>query len=78
MRVVGTLQKHPKIGTTVFFMNEKYIVKFEAGNMEQTFKFSTDIAPDLAAVDLLLTEDFISKVFHRFNDMYLSVPVWEK
>ena len=74
MRVIGNLNKHPKISTTVFQMNDKYIVKFEAGNMEQTFKFhSSDIIGGIERIDEMLTENFISQVIARFNEMYLSL-----
>lgn len=72
MRVVGTLNKHPKIATTIFHMNDKYVIKFEAGNMEQTFKLSQMEINGLESIDILLTEDFIKKVVERFNDMFLA------
>jgi hypothetical protein len=72
MRVLGTLNKHPKIATTIFQMNDKYIIRFEAGNMEQIFKILQSEVKGLEAIDLLLTEGFIKKVIERFNEMFLS------
>jgi hypothetical protein len=72
MRVVATLNKHPKISTTIFQMNDKYIIKFEAGNMEQTFKIGQTEVNGIESLDKMLTEDFIKKVIERFNDMFVA------
>jgi hypothetical protein len=72
MRVVGTLNKHPKITTTIFQMNDKYIIKFEAGNMEQVFKVGQTEVSGMETIDKMLTETFITKVIERFNEMFLS------
>lgn len=72
MRVLGTLNKHPKIATTIFQMNDKYVIKFEAGNMEQTFKLLQTEISGIEAIDALLNEAFIKRVIERFNEMFLS------
>ncbi len=72
MRVLGQLRKHPKITTTVFHMNDKYVIKFEAGPMEQTFKLSQDQVSGLEGIDKMITEDFVKQVILRFNEMHLS------
>ncbi|MBI2270793.1 MAG: hypothetical protein HYU69_10630 [Bacteroidetes bacterium] len=72
MRIVGNLNKHPKITTTIFQMNDKYIIKFEAGNMEQVFKIAQTEVGGIDTIDKMLTEDFITKVIERFNEMFLS------
>lgn len=72
MRVVSTLHKHPKITTTIFQMNDKYIIKFEAGDMEQVFKLPQTEAGGIDAIDKMLTESFINKVIERFNEMFVS------
>lgn len=72
MRIIATLNKHPKITTTIFQMNDKYIIKFEAGNMEQIFKIPQTEVAGIEAIDKMLTEDFITKVIERFNEMFLS------
>lgn len=41
MRIIGNIQ-HPDIRITVFHMNNKFIVKMEAGPMEQVFKFDQE------------------------------------
>jgi len=72
MRVLGTLNKHPKMATTIFHMNDKFIIKFEAGNMEQTFKVSQSEVPGIEAIDKMLDDVFIKRVIERFNEMFLS------
>jgi hypothetical protein len=72
MRVVGHIP-HPSISITVFHMNEKYIVKMEAGPMEQSFKFPQDQFPGLEAIKKIVDEEFVSKAHVRFNEMFLDM-----
>lgn len=72
MRVVGSIP-HPDILITVFAMNEKYVVKMEAGPMEQTYKIPMDSVAGLDGVKKMFDDVFIQKVVHRFNDMFLDL-----
>lgn len=68
MRVVKEFNKED-IRISVFSWNNKYILKFELGPMEQTFKIpEMDV---LAEEDLKLfwTGDFFEKVKDRFKEM---------
>lgn len=72
MRIIDSIP-HPSISISIFQMNDKYMVKFEAGPMEQTFKF---LVEDVRTVDQLkqkINEAFIEKVRLRFNDMFLQL-----
>jgi hypothetical protein len=70
MRVIAELP-HPECKITIFSMNQKYIVKFEQGTFEQSYK--------LAELDLsgggvndvfeILDEEFIETVIERFKQM---------
>ncbi|MFW0715416.1 hypothetical protein [Pedobacter sp. N23S346] len=70
MRVIAELS-HPECKITIFSMNQKYIVKFEQGTFEQSYK--------LAELDLsgggvndvfeILDEEFIATVIERFKVM---------
>ena len=70
MRVIAELP-HPECKITIFSMNQKYIVKFEQGIFEQSYK--------LAELDLsgggvndvfeILDEAFIATVIDRFKLM---------
>jgi len=69
MRVVDTIP-HPSMSIQIFIWNNKYIVKFEAGPMEQHFKFHIEDVPSLEHLKKIINHDFIEKVRQRFNDMY--------
>ena len=71
MRIIDTIP-HPSINISIFQMNDKYIVKFEAAMMEQVFKFNTNEITGLEALKKIINPDFIEAVRKRFNDMYLQ------
>ena len=71
MRVLETIP-HPSITITIFQMNDKFIVKFEAGPMEQVFKFNQVEVKVLEGLKRIINADFIEKTRHRFNDMFLQ------
>lgn len=72
MRVIGRIP-HPSIGITIFHMNDKYILKLEAGPMEQVYKFSQEQAPGVEALEQVADEEFIKGCVERFNAMYLAM-----
>ena len=73
MRVIAELP-HPECKISIFAMNQKYIVKFEQGTFEQSYK--------LAELDLsgggvndvfeILDEEFIASVIDRFKVMRID------
>lgn len=77
MRFVGKIA-HPQIGITVFHMNDKYVLKLEAGPMEQTFKFSEDEVKGMDDIIKIVSPEFISTCIARFNDMYLQMSEAKK
>ena len=69
MRVVAELPR-PDCKITIFSMNMKYIIKFEQGVLEQTYKLSEmDVTAGVDGVFQILDEEFISAVVGRFKDM---------
>ncbi|MFN3998163.1 hypothetical protein [Algoriphagus sp.] len=71
MRVVKELIQE-EIRISIFSWNNKYILKFELGPMEQTFKLSeTDILEE-KELDSFMSGDFFEKVKFRFNEMGIS------
>ena len=72
MRIVDSIP-HPSISISIFQMNDKFIVKFEAGPMEQAFKFYTDDVKSVERLKAIVNEDFIEKVRTRFNEMFLQL-----
>ncbi len=77
MRVVGNIP-HPDLLITVFAMNEKYVVKMEAGPMEQTYKIPMDSVAGLDGVQKFFDEAFMQKVLQRFNEMFLDLKAASK
>jgi hypothetical protein len=70
MRVIAELP-HPECKITLFNMNQKYIVKFEQGTLEQSYKLSElDLSGGGAnEIFQMLDEVFIATVVARFKTM---------
>jgi hypothetical protein len=71
MRVIDTIP-HPSISISIFEMNDKYLVKFEAAMMEQTFKYTKAEASSVERLKTIVNAAFIEEVRERFNVMYLQ------
>ncbi|MBK9283501.1 MAG: hypothetical protein IPM51_04190 [Sphingobacteriaceae bacterium] len=70
MRIIDAIP-HPSMTISIFSMNNKYIVKFEAGPMEQVFKFNSD---DIGGVEQLknkINDEFMDQTMLRFKEMFL-------
>lgn len=72
MRIIDNIP-HPSITISIFQMNDKYIVKFEAGPMEQAFKFDIQQAKSVENLKRLINDSFIETVRERFNQMYMQL-----
>lgn len=69
MRVLAELP-HPDCKITIFSMNQKFIIKFEKGIYEQTYKLSElDITEGINGVFKLIDDEFIVAVTERFAQM---------
>ena len=69
MRIVAELPR-PDCKITIFSLNMKYLVKFEQGTLEQTFKISElDITGGINGIFQILDEEFITAVVKRFENM---------
>ena len=70
MRVIAELP-HPDCKITQFNMNQKYIIKFEQGTLEQSYKLSELDLTGGGANEIfqLLDEEFIASVVERFKSM---------
>ncbi|MDH5476576.1 MAG: hypothetical protein OEX22_12840 [Cyclobacteriaceae bacterium] len=68
MRIVKEVP-HPNCKITVFSWNDKYIIKFEKGSLEQTFKVKEWDIIEENELNHFFEEDFISKVLLRFDGM---------
>jgi hypothetical protein len=72
MRIIDSIP-HQSMTISIFQMNDKYQVKFEAGPMEQIFKFNVEEVRGVENLKKMMSEDFIEKTRLRFNDMFLSM-----
>lgn len=72
MRVVGEIP-HPHCKITIFAWNNRYLIKLEAGLLEQTFKVNQfDVTGD-ADLHKLTDDTFIREAIDRFDDMARSL-----
>ncbi len=54
-------------------MNQKFIIKFEQGNLEQSYKIAeADVLNGVNGIFEILDERFINKVLENFSTMRLS------
>ena len=68
MRIIGEI-RHPECKITVMDWNQKYLVKFEQGPFEQTFKIEHHNFQNFQDLQNRINESFIRKVLARFNSM---------
>lgn len=69
MRVVAEIPKE-EFKITVFSWNGKYLLKFERGPFEQTYKVSElDLTGDEDIKKVIADEEFLSAVTERFKEM---------
>lgn len=72
MRVLAELP-HPDCKISIFGMNQKFIVKFEQGNLEQSYKIAeADVINGVNGMFEILDEQFINKVLENFALMRTS------
>lgn len=72
MRIVAELP-HPDCKISIFSMNQKFIIKFEQGTLEQSYKISeTDIIGGVNGIFELIDESFIKQVVEQFGVMRKS------
>ncbi len=72
MRIIDSIP-HQSMTISIFQMNDKYMVKFEAGPMEQVFKYTVQEVKSVENLKTLMNEDFIEATRLRFNEMYLQL-----
>jgi len=71
MRIVGRIP-HPSISITLFSYNERYIVKLEAGPMEQSYKIPTEQMGSLNDLQKAIDPIFLDECLKHFSAMFLS------
>lgn len=69
MRIVAELP-HPDCKISIFAMNQKFIIKFEQGTLEQSYKLAeTDVVGGVNGIFELVDEAFIKSVVDQFAEM---------
>lgn len=68
MRVVKEFVKD-EVRVSVFSWNNKYLIKFELGPLEQTFKLSEMDVLEESELEAFWSGDFFSAVVGRFEEM---------
>lgn len=70
MRIIAELP-HPECKITLFNMNNKYIIKFEQGQLEQSYKLSElDLSGGgVNEIFQIIDEEFMITVVERFKTM---------
>lgn len=76
MRIIDSIP-HESMTISIFQMNDKYQVRFEAGPMEQLFKFTVEEVKNVENLKRLINTEFIEATRKRFNDMFLQMRAME-
>lgn len=74
MRVVATIP-HVQCHISIFQMNDKFIIKIEKSNLEQSFKVSQMDVMTIEELKALITENFIERVMDRFKQMQTDLDL---
>jgi hypothetical protein len=72
MRIVDSIP-HESMTISIFHMNDKYQVRFEAGPMEQIFKFFVEDVKSVENLKLKISPEFIEATRKRFNEMFAQM-----
>ena len=72
MRIIDSIP-HESMTISIFQMNDKYMVKFEAGPMEQIFKFQVTEMNSVENLKKKISSEFIETTRRRFNDMFMQM-----
>lgn len=69
MRTIAELP-HPDFKITIFGMNQKFIIKFEQGTLEQVYKIAeTDVTDGVNGIFQLIDDEFSASVAKQFDQM---------
>jgi hypothetical protein len=60
---------HAECKINIFSWNQKYLIKLEQADLEQTYKVSEFDVMGEEFVKKMITEDFISSALRRFDSM---------
>jgi hypothetical protein len=73
MRIIDTIP-HPQLRISIFSMNDKYLLKFEAGPYEQTYKFSHEEVEGVDGIKEKVTVELLDEIATVFRNMHQLNP----
>jgi hypothetical protein len=73
MRIIDTIP-HPQLRISIFSMNDKYLLKFEAGPYEQTYKFSHEEVEGVNGIKEKVTVELLDEIATVFRNMHQLNP----
>jgi len=68
MRIVGEIS-HPSCKITIFSWNNRYLIKFEQGTLEQTYKIDQFELTEEKDLFKIVNEEFVQAVMEGFETM---------
>ena len=77
MRIIDSIP-HESMTISIFQMNDKYQVRFEAGPMEQIFKFLVEEVKSVENLKTKIDAAFIEATRKRFNEMFMQMRTIEQ
>lgn len=72
MRVVGEIP-HPDCKITIFSWNNRYLLKFEQGYLEQTYKIDQYDVMDENDLRKMVDHNFVNQALKLFDEMNQSL-----
>jgi len=75
VRIIDTIP-HPQLRISIFEMNAKYLVKFEAGPYEQTYKIERSECASLEELKSHVNDELLVEVAACFRKMH-EVNPWK-
>lgn len=75
MKVIATIPLE-ECQVTLFWWNQKYILKFEKNQLEQTYKISEMETSEQEIRELINNEELIRNVMSRFSAMEEDLHKW--
>jgi|GEM_PF-197092 L-ribulose-5-phosphate 3-epimerase UlaE len=72
MRWVSQIE-HEALQINVYATEQRFVVKFEAGPMEQTYKIKKDVYPTLESIEIVVREVLAGEVMIHFESMFQTL-----
>jgi hypothetical protein len=73
MRIIESIP-HPQLRISIFSMNDKYLVKIEAGPYEQVYKVDQLEIEGLDELKARINDNFLDEVATLFRSMHEANP----